>query len=167
MFFFFQAEDGIRDWSVTGVQTCALPICWTVQMWFHHLQRQPCCDSRIKGVPALFEDAHANGRGNPVGGSHGTERATDFGSGGEIGHRRCLTIAPYTRLAVYCRASDRRSNLGSGHLIVELRKRNERRAKPKQFAGPWGGPAMRGGLRPLFRASLQNWRSTKISQRSR
>src|SRR5437762_7197949 len=26
-FFFFQAEDGIRDTSVTGVQTCALPIC--------------------------------------------------------------------------------------------------------------------------------------------
>ena len=32
MFFFFQAEDGIRDWSVTGVQTCALPI-WDVM---HH-----------------------------------------------------------------------------------------------------------------------------------
>src|SRR5690606_39504071 len=34
-FFFFQAEDGIRDFHVTGVQTCALPIftpatsCWT------------------------------------------------------------------------------------------------------------------------------------------
>src|SRR5437763_8084112 len=27
LFFFFQAEDGIRDTSVTGVQTCALPIC--------------------------------------------------------------------------------------------------------------------------------------------
>src|SRR5437762_11238863 len=26
MCFFFQAEDGIRDTSVTGVQTCALPI---------------------------------------------------------------------------------------------------------------------------------------------
>ena len=25
--FFFQAEDGIRDRDVTGVQTCALPIC--------------------------------------------------------------------------------------------------------------------------------------------
>src|SRR5262249_58812541 len=25
-FFFFKAEDGIGDWSVTGVQTCALPI---------------------------------------------------------------------------------------------------------------------------------------------
>src|SRR5690348_17406776 len=28
MFFFFQAEDGIRDGRVTGVQTCALPISW-------------------------------------------------------------------------------------------------------------------------------------------
>src|SRR2546430_11912626 len=26
LFFFFQAEDGIRDLTVTGVQTCALPI---------------------------------------------------------------------------------------------------------------------------------------------
>src|SRR5690606_39315530 len=26
--FFFQAEDGIRDFHVTGVQTCALPISW-------------------------------------------------------------------------------------------------------------------------------------------
>src|SRR5256885_5831327 len=29
LFFFFQAEDGIRDYKVTGVQTCALPI-------YHH-----------------------------------------------------------------------------------------------------------------------------------
>src|SRR5207248_8426697 len=31
-FFFFQAEDGIRDRTVTGVQTCALPIspCWSI-----------------------------------------------------------------------------------------------------------------------------------------
>src|SRR6266511_6364796 len=28
-FFFFQAEDGIRDFHVTGVQTCALPISGT------------------------------------------------------------------------------------------------------------------------------------------
>src|SRR5437762_8025622 len=33
-FFFFQAEDGIRDTSVTGVQTCALPISF---FCFHHL----------------------------------------------------------------------------------------------------------------------------------
>src|SRR5205823_13299002 len=28
--FFFQAEDGIRDKLVTGVQTCALPICFSI-----------------------------------------------------------------------------------------------------------------------------------------
>src|SRR5438034_11676022 len=32
MSFFFQAEDGIRDHCVTGVQTCALPICSKTQM---------------------------------------------------------------------------------------------------------------------------------------
>src|SRR5438132_9906429 len=31
--FFFQAEDGIRDHCVTGVQTCALPIC--LPRFFH------------------------------------------------------------------------------------------------------------------------------------
>src|SRR5262249_56394212 len=31
--FFFQAEDGIRDWSVTGVQTCALPISRAQPSW--------------------------------------------------------------------------------------------------------------------------------------
>ena len=31
LFFFFQAEDGIRDIGVTGVQTCALPICRNVK----------------------------------------------------------------------------------------------------------------------------------------
>src|SRR5438876_1716731 len=32
LFFFFQAEDGIRDGRVTGVQTCALPI-WAVALY--------------------------------------------------------------------------------------------------------------------------------------
>src|SRR2546429_7232467 len=31
--FFFQAEDGIRDVAVTGVQTCALPISGTCEGW--------------------------------------------------------------------------------------------------------------------------------------
>ena len=33
VFFFFQAEDGIRDIGVTGVQTCALPICSAVRVF--------------------------------------------------------------------------------------------------------------------------------------
>src|SRR5260370_4467938 len=38
LFFFFQAEDGIRDSSVTGVQTCALPIspCPEARRWHGH-----------------------------------------------------------------------------------------------------------------------------------
>src|SRR5205807_5618169 len=32
VFFFFQAEDGIRDYKVTGVQTCALPILRTAAL---------------------------------------------------------------------------------------------------------------------------------------
>src|SRR5256886_3174290 len=36
--FFFQAEDGIRDLTVTGVQTCALPISSCSNLWHqpHH-----------------------------------------------------------------------------------------------------------------------------------
>src|SRR2546430_5275206 len=33
--FFFQAEDGIRDLTVTGVQTCALPISRTLVRWLN------------------------------------------------------------------------------------------------------------------------------------
>src|SRR3712207_8089894 len=36
-FFFFQAEDGIRDIGVTGVQTCALPI-WVALLHVHEAQ---------------------------------------------------------------------------------------------------------------------------------
>src|SRR5256885_10205242 len=32
LYFFFQAEDGIRDYKVTGVQTCALPISGEMQV---------------------------------------------------------------------------------------------------------------------------------------
>src|SRR5256885_3972228 len=40
-FFFFQAEDGIRDYRVTGVQTCALPILpiWDVAAAVKELER--------------------------------------------------------------------------------------------------------------------------------
>src|SRR5579872_6976685 len=36
LFFFFQAEDGIRDADVTGVQTCALPISFLPLGWRVH-----------------------------------------------------------------------------------------------------------------------------------
>src|SRR2546430_9905249 len=40
--FFFQAEDGIRDLTVTGVQTCALPI----SLWLRQLQLHRYSDRR-------------------------------------------------------------------------------------------------------------------------
>src|SRR5690606_39952914 len=36
LFFFFQAEDGIRVFHVTGVQTCALPISYCAPIVRHH-----------------------------------------------------------------------------------------------------------------------------------
>src|SRR5438046_9383084 len=46
-FFFFQAEDGIRDWSVTGVQTCALPISK------HLAGREDAGTPRLRGLVPL------------------------------------------------------------------------------------------------------------------
>src|SRR2546429_8899436 len=56
-FFFFQAEDGIRDVAVTGVQTCALPIFATVLRKRRTLASFPCRKSpesqRIAFSPSL------------------------------------------------------------------------------------------------------------------
>src|SRR5256885_9919715 len=49
LFFFFQAEDGIRDYKVTGVQTCALPICERALPGLPHLQR----DGLLQGAAVL------------------------------------------------------------------------------------------------------------------
>src|SRR5207248_6984199 len=46
LFFFFQAEDGIRDRTVTGVQTCALPI------WRATGGRRPNRDTKPRRVTA-------------------------------------------------------------------------------------------------------------------
>src|SRR2546422_3818097 len=46
-FFFFQAEDGIRDVAVTGVQTCALPISHQVAP---DAQQQGAVEREVDGV---------------------------------------------------------------------------------------------------------------------
>src|SRR2546421_3666135 len=59
LFFFFQAEDGIRDLIVTGVQTCALPICnlrGDLLQELHILRREGIASAagdveRAKGLP--------------------------------------------------------------------------------------------------------------------
>src|SRR2546426_6563846 len=111
-FFFFQAEDGIRDYKVTGVQTCALPI------------------SRY--LPRL--------RGRPVGGCHRADPRREFGRPepdiGDHDPRRHGEpgddAAPRARLR---RARDRKSTrLNSSHLVISyavfcLKKKNKDEAE--------------------------------------
>src|SRR5256714_8722345 len=67
-FFFFQAEDGIRDKLVTGVQTCALPIC--LQFLFHFLPQTEGFVLRLHddlsllglGLPLRLSDKSARAR---------------------------------------------------------------------------------------------------------
>ena len=54
-FFFFQAEDGIRDDLVTGVQTCALPI-----------PSLSTCSKVHTNITNLFELSRHDMWGNPV-----------------------------------------------------------------------------------------------------
>src|SRR5438445_5291451 len=56
-FFFFQAEDGIRDIGVTGVQTCALPI------WRNH-----------RAYPSLHRSLHGREIWRPVRGGFAVYR---------------------------------------------------------------------------------------------
>src|SRR5690606_39356925 len=91
-FFFFQAEDGIRDFHVTGVQTCALPI------WPRGTERRRLAGLVDVPVPAprdpmdaVLRNPHvAEGKrfcwkcGEPVG------RSTPVGPGPtEIGRASC------------------------------------------------------------------------------
>src|SRR5690606_39362054 len=48
--FFFQAEDGIRDFHVTGVQTCALPISVTNEL-----------GEKMKNIPGVSDFSLVNG----------------------------------------------------------------------------------------------------------
>src|SRR5258708_34555505 len=74
-FFFFQAEDGIRDDLVTGVQTCALPI--------YAKRIEIAGDGRIESRAAGHQVAHASAEGgvnlskeNPSGIDSGSPQRT-------------------------------------------------------------------------------------------
>src|SRR5438093_12447559 len=54
VFFFFQAEDGIRDWSVTGVQTCALPISSARPRGTGGTRTSGCADTRSSSIPTAL-----------------------------------------------------------------------------------------------------------------
>src|SRR5256885_15128570 len=107
VFFFFQAEDGIRDYKVTGVQTCALPI-YPAR---HHEPRERGAGRRSVGQPG--------GRDQAVGSrdpSRSGRRAGDDSGGLRAGPDR-------DRKSV---GEGKRGDLGGGR-IIKKKKKNKKR----------------------------------------
>src|SRR5207245_4644441 len=79
--FFFQAEDGIRDATVTGVQTCALPICLPLRInredtsgWYSSRRVAEDCS----GFKVLIEEGKDRILGAHVLGPHADELINVF-----------------------------------------------------------------------------------------
>src|SRR2546422_8388645 len=67
-FFFFQAEDGIRDVAVTGVQTCALPIC---VLWPADRDRDRCAALRTDATARRSARDQGDRKSTRLNSSHG------------------------------------------------------------------------------------------------
>src|SRR2546427_5907535 len=87
-FFFFQAEDGIRDLTVTGVQTCALPI----STWL--LARAAACSARPCPTSSSAPSAHDTRAGT-------SPRRC---SGGGAASSTCRTRSEERRVGKECRS---------------------------------------------------------------
>src|SRR5207248_8338466 len=83
-FFFFQAEDGIRDRTVTGVQTCALPIsdtasaaCRAAMTTFLLFGRITTCDAAVLSmeIPTFRERQQIDVNGDA--GTHERQRSEE------------------------------------------------------------------------------------------
>src|SRR5256885_8253024 len=68
LFFFFQAEDGIRDYKVTGVQTCALPICQELadDRWARFAPSTKARPGAVRRTPQRSAERRAGPRHGPV-----------------------------------------------------------------------------------------------------
>src|SRR5439155_15363796 len=100
--FFFQAQDGIRDGHVTGVQTCALPI-----LLLKLVGMSPVIVHG--GGPQIDEQlARMGKKGEFVQGMRVTDADTmdvvEMVLGGQIGRASCRERVSSTTVAVRCRA---------------------------------------------------------------
>src|SRR5438067_11808242 len=99
-FFFFQAEDGIRDRNVTGVQTCALPISYT---W-----RLPTRNGK-QSFPSLWLSAppSAHSMANPIAMYKGVPlRSEERRVGKECRSRRATCNEKNKRIVNYANHSE-------------------------------------------------------------
>src|SRR2546427_7264056 len=75
VFFFFQAEDGIRDLTVTGVQTCALPISEKFRAWVNRIAFRLALNRQRGHRRRLVRDTawHVAGTSDAVDGARSAE----------------------------------------------------------------------------------------------
>src|SRR5437870_11325336 len=99
-FFFFQAEDGIRDGHVTGVQTCAHPIC------------RPSQDRRAGGLVLILILAALTGMGI------GWARGGRLGALGSLSFRNSWLLGTAIGLALIARQIGRASCRERGEISV-------------------------------------------------
>src|SRR5256885_7237960 len=78
LLFFFQAEDGIRDYKVTGVQTCALPISEVIVKALRHYAI-PRDAMEFYFVHVEAEEEHGDNAEAEIGRASCRERGVDLG----------------------------------------------------------------------------------------
>src|SRR3712207_2598342 len=79
-FFFFQAEDGIRDIGVTGVQTCALPIYDAARTVYWAFDRRPALIVRaVDEIDVIAAVDYARETGTPLSVRSGGQSFGGFG----------------------------------------------------------------------------------------
>src|SRR5437588_4387349 len=89
LFFFFQAEDGIRDHCVTGVQTCALPI----SAFRRCVRMRPLRilgTDRSRGSPGPGPSTTRSNPSSPSRSSYPRSEERRVGKGVDLGGRRIL-----------------------------------------------------------------------------
>src|SRR6266446_8176651 len=119
-FFFFQAEDGIRDYKVTGVQTCALPILAQAEAdAVDDLQR-----ARVEQLRGQIEWASVAGREAPVLLLQAAKRLESLHVG----------LARETYLYAWVASSVAGPLAGSGGLLLEVSR--AARAAPQPAGAP-------------------------------
>src|SRR2546427_5700605 len=102
-FFFFQAEDGIRDLTVTGVQTCALPI----------LRAHGSACILIQRDHVLALQPHRAARGRIQAGKNGQQRAFARARGTDDGDRKSTRLnSSHSQIsyAVFCLKKKKKNN---------------------------------------------------------
>src|SRR5256886_7883171 len=119
-FFFFQAEDGIRDLTVTGVQTCALPIwVWRCFVIAWRVTPLPRLSRVIESGPSADRRPSSRSRmGSPNATNTGTASLAFGAAAPRLGDIRRQVLDLPSPSRVVCRSEEHTSELQSQSNLV-------------------------------------------------